>query len=74
MAANWKFSVRKESRGMQGQWFASPAAATFVLEASAHDFAAEWQRELKEAGIGGHRIVVRARKRTPGYPRFYALN
>ncbi len=56
--AKWTFKVVKKQRGMQGQWFAYPAAKTGT-ETECREYAAHFAEQQK--GIGGTRIVVLTR-------------
>lgn len=58
---NWKFKVVKFQRGMQGEWFAHPAAMTTANEAVARKYAEEFVTEQRAAGVVGTRINVLTR-------------
>lgn len=60
---NWKFKVVKKQRGMQGQWFAYPAAMTTESESEAREYAEQFAAEQRAAGVLGTRIVVETRGR-----------
>ena len=58
---SWKFKVVKMMRGMQGQWFAFPTAATFPTEGEAREYAEQFAADQREAGIRTARYTVRTR-------------
>ena len=60
MKQTWTHKVVKVARGMQGQWFDFPTAATFSSESEAIEYAERFARE--QAGVGGAKITVRTRK------------
>lgn len=55
---DWTHEVRKEQRGMDGQWFRLPAVR-FASEAEARAYAAEFARQ--QADVGGTRILLHGR-------------
>lgn len=56
----WTVKVVKSQRGGQGQWFRYPAAFTSASESDAIAYAERFAAE--QAGVGGTRILVLARK------------
>lgn len=58
----WTHKVVKIARGMDGNWFDFPTAATFTSEAEAIYYAEDFAREQGEAGVVGTRITVRTRR------------
>lgn len=60
---NWTHKVVKKQRGMQGEWFAYPAAMTTDSEQSAKEYAEQFAAEQRAAGVVGTRIVVETRGR-----------
>lgn len=55
----WTHKVVKIARGMQGEWFDFPTAATFDSQAAAEKYAKEFADEQR--GVVGARITVRTR-------------
>lgn len=66
MAKQWQYKVVKSQRGMDGKWFAHPAAATFVSEADARQYAETFAAEQRAAGVAGTRINVLSRRKIAG--------
>lgn len=66
MGKAWKYKVVKSQRGMQGQWFSYPAAATFEDLEEAKAYAEEFAAEQRAAGVAGTRINVFSRKKFDG--------
>ncbi len=62
MAKTWKYRVVKRMRGMQGEYFDYPTAATFETEAEARRYAEEFARAQGAARVYGARLEVRTRK------------
>jgi len=60
MGNKWTHKVVKTQRGGKGSWFRYPAAATFATQEAAETFCREFADA--QAGIGGTRILVIARK------------
>lgn len=60
MSRSWKFRVVKRMRGMQGQEFDFPTAATFATEAEARAYAERFARAQAASGVRS-RIDVRTR-------------
>lgn len=58
----WTHKVVKSMRGMQGQWFDFPTAATFAVVDDACVYAQDFAREQGAAGVLGARIEVRSRR------------
>lgn len=59
----WQYKVVKQMRGMHGEWFDFPTAATFDDESDARVYAEQFAREQGAAGVSGARIDVRSRKK-----------
>ena len=57
----WKFKVVKKQRGLQGEWFAYPAAMTTTTEIEARAYADAFALSQRTAGVLGTRIVVLTR-------------
>ena len=51
MTNRWNYKVVKSMRGMQGEWFNFPTAATFETEQEAIDYAAEFAAEQASGDI-----------------------
>lgn len=64
MTRQWTHRVVKRARGMQGEWFDFPTAATFSSFSEADAYARTFHAEQR--GVGGADIQVRAR--SGGYP------
>ena len=62
---NWTHKVVKKQRGMQGEWFAYPAAMTGT-EAECRKYAEQFAASQRVAGVVGTKIVVESRKRFAG--------
>ena len=56
----WTHKVVKTQRGMKGEWFRYPAAATFPSQAEAEEYAREFAEDQR--GVAGTRILVVARR------------
>ena len=56
----WAFRVIKSQRGMRGEWFRYPTAATFSTQTEAEEYAARFAESQR--GVAGTRILVVARK------------
>lgn len=59
--SKWTHKVVKMQRGMRGEWFGHPAAATFASESEARAYAEEFAAEQRAAGVAGTRITVQTR-------------
>ena len=73
---NWTHKVVKMSRGMNGEWFAHRAAATFTDFDSACQYARLFHRE-QQAVLGvndGHKYCVVARSHKDGRQMTYRLS
>lgn len=57
----WRYKVVKRMRGMQGEYFDFPTAATFDREQDALDYAEAFAREQGECRVCGALIDVRRR-------------
>jgi hypothetical protein len=57
----WTHRVVKRMRGMQGDYFDYPTAATFTSEAEAREYAEQFARAQGSGGVIGARIDVRTR-------------
>jgi hypothetical protein len=70
MSAKWTHKVVKMQRGMQGKWFAYPAAQTFSSATEAEKYAHDFAAEQRAAGVTGTKITVqtRGRKIVASYP------
>lgn len=64
---NWKYRVVRRARGMQGQWFDYPTAATFETETEARVYAETFRDELVDLSTAY--IDVRRRSGTCSYGR-----
>lgn len=58
----WTHKVVKRMRGMDGEWFDFPTAATFGSEADARTYAEQFAREQGRDGSFDARIDVRTRR------------
>ena len=61
MTKTWTHKVVKKQRGMQGEWFAYPAAVTFSAESEARQYAQAFAASQSAAGVVGTRITVQTR-------------
>lgn len=59
MSARWTHRVVKRMRGMQGEYFDFPTAATFEGDAPARAYAESFAREQGADRVYGARIEVR---------------
>lgn len=57
---SWTYKVVKTQRGLGGQWFCYPAAATFTSQSEAEAYARGFAAQ--QLGVAGTRILVIARK------------
>ena len=56
----WAYKVGKTQRGMQGEWFRYPAAATFATQAEGEQYARDFAEQQR--GVAGTKILVVTRK------------
>lgn len=61
----WQYKVVKSMRGLQGQWFDFPTAATFETQAEARKYAKEFAESQKAGGVRTARYCVRSRRKGP---------
>src|SRR5690606_31200438 len=70
----WLFKVAKRMRGMDGDWFDFPTAATFATEDDARAYAERFAMEQGQGGAGDARIDVRSRRGSRTVATYYALD